>query len=151
MTAARGGPGSEFAVDVARDGDTCYRLLCAVERVAEWVPGVANVRIVERDAAGRPSLVHFVGMPARGSLTYALRYGYDDAARAVSWRSEDTQERDLEGEARVEPLDDGRCRLHYRLRVWAADTLPVWARSVLQEESAEPVAAAFRRWAERAR
>ena len=68
----------EIGVDVER----CWTLLADPRLVPEWVPAVAQVDVIERDAAGRAVRVAFVGMPSTGSLEYELDYRYDEIGRA---------------------------------------------------------------------
>jgi ribosome-associated toxin RatA of RatAB toxin-antitoxin module len=138
-------------VEIAASAEQCYRLLCDVQRVPEWVPGVADVRIVERDERGRPSLVRFTSMPGRGSLEYLVRYSYDDEAHCVRWTTEDGGERELSGEAAIVDHGRGWTRLRYALMGRAASSLPFWARDSLSEDRPQPVADAFKRWVERQR
>jgi hypothetical protein len=135
-------------VEVAANADHCYRLLCDVRRVPEWVSGVADVAIVERDAQGRASLVRFTSMPGRGSLRYLLRYSYDDESRTLRWQTEVDEERGLAGAATVVGLGPARARLRYELSTSAASTLPIWARDSLLEDQPGSVAEAFVRWVE---
>jgi hypothetical protein len=135
-----------YELDIDRSADDCYRLLCDLARVPEWVPGVADVLTVERDAQSRPTVVRFTAMPARGSLSYLLHYSYDPAARTLCWHSEDRALRDLRGQATVVELDRARCRLRYSLVATSSEELPVWARAVLEEDRPESVARSFRRW-----
>jgi ribosome-associated toxin RatA of RatAB toxin-antitoxin module len=135
-------------VEIARDADHCWRLLCDVERTPSWVPGVAAVRILETDGAGRAVLASFVGMPSRASFAYTLRYHHDDERRTLRWESEDRDLRELSGEARLEPLGECRCLLYYGLCSSAAEVLPGWAQVALRDERPGPVAEAFRRFAE---
>lgn len=133
-------------LDIDVDADTCYRLLCDIDSVPRWVEGVTDVRILERDDAGRAVLARFVGGDASTPTAYTLRYGYDDERRTVRWRIEDANLRDLDGEAVVTALAPRRCRLRYGLH---ASTLVFRATGVgLQDESPERAADAFRRWAE---
>lgn len=137
-------------VAVARSPAHCYQLLCAPHRVPEWVPGVADAHILATDDRGRPTRVRFVAMPARGSIEYVVGYDYDDAARRVRWANENTELREMRGEATV--LDHNApdaCIVRYALRAAPGESLPPWAQAVLAEESPETVAYAFRRWAER--
>lgn len=124
----------------------CYRALCDVERVPEWVPGVASVLVRERDDQGRVTAAEFVGMPGRGSFAYDLAYRYDDDTMTVRWSSADRTLRDLEGEARVEAISDHTCRLIYGLHSWSTAIAPMWAQVKLQEETPTPVVEAFARW-----
>ena len=136
-------------VEIAANADECYRRFCAVERVDEWVPGIAEIAVLETDGAGRATRVRYGGMPARGSLSYELRYDYDDASLTVRWRTVDVALRDLSGEARFTAIEGGRCRLSYGTTNATSEDLPAWARAVLDEESPQKVAFAFRRWLER--
>lgn len=138
-----------MGVDIAASADQCYRLLCDVERIPEWVAGVAEVTILERDDRDRAWRVRFTGMPSRGSLSYELVYEYEQDARIVRWQTVEVALRDLRGKARFDELDGGRCRMTYAIRNDTGDQLPSWARAVLAEESAEKVAYAFRRFVER--
>jgi len=140
---------SDVGVDIAASADQCFALLCEVERLPEWVAGVADVMVLERDDAGRARRVRFTGMPSRGSLSYELVYEYDQAARIVRWHTVEVALRDLRGKARFDELDGGRCTMTYTVRSETAEQLPSWARAVLDEESAEKVAYAFRRWVEK--
>lgn len=137
-------------VEIATSADHCYRLLCDIRRVPEWVSGVADVQILDLDSERRPVLVRFVGMPGRASLEYSVRYTYDHPQRTIRWQTEGNEQRRLEGEASVTAIDNTRSRLRYALSTWAASSLPSWARTSLLSEEPAVVATAFKRWAERA-
>lgn len=136
-------------IEVGLSADACYRLASDPTRVPEWVTGVADVKVVDTDDAGRAAVVQFISMPNRGSLAYRLEYSYDDSARTVRWHIDDTTLRDLAGEVTVTPAGDNRCRVRYGLLASAAEVLPGWAAVQLREESPDGVASAFKRWAER--
>lgn len=138
-------------IEVERDPDTCYRLLCDIAATPDWVPGVANVTVLEADPHSRVLRAEFVAMPSRASVAYPLRYEYDDESRTVRWRSDDSAERGLVGEARVEVSPSGVSRVVYGLSSSITDLLPSWAQVVLDEDRPEPVVEAFKRWAERSR
>jgi ribosome-associated toxin RatA of RatAB toxin-antitoxin module len=135
-------------IDIARPADACYRLLCDVERLPRWVPGVAAVHVIERRPDGRAAVAEFIGMPNRGSFAYSLRYEYDDAAHTIRWEALERTLRDLTGEAAFTAVGDERCRLRYGLCATITNVLPDWARITLEDESPRPVVEAFRRWAE---
>lgn len=142
-------PFTYVELEVGRSADDAYRLLCDIERVPDWVPGVASVRILETDAAGRALRAQFVGMPSRASFAYELTYTYDDAARTMRWESSDTMLRELSGEVIVNDAGPARARVAYGLWATAPDMLPGWAQMALREEAPAPIGEAFRRWAER--
>ncbi|MHB8876744.1 MAG: SRPBCC family protein [Myxococcaceae bacterium] len=61
--------------------EVCYRAFCDVGSSRRWVPGLKMVRLVRSDTEGRAVEVSY----ERSSLTYALVYAYDAAARKVRW------------------------------------------------------------------
>jgi uncharacterized membrane protein len=137
-------------IEIGANVDLCWQLLTDPRLVPEWVPAVAQVDVIERDAAGFTTLARYVGMPSTGSLEYEMAYTYDAAARRVAWSTAaGAAERELSGEARLEDLGDGRCRLHYTLASRAGRTLPQWARDTLADDTADKVVRAFQRFVER--
>lgn len=141
-------PFTYIDLEVGRSADDAYQLLCDIERVPDWVPGVASVRVLERDPTGRITRAQFVGMPSRASFAYELAYTYDDAARTLRWESADTTLRELSGEVIVTEAGPERARIAYGLWATTPDMLPGWAQLALREEAPAPIGEAFRRWAE---
>ena len=158
---------ADASIEVACTAAHAWALITDVERIPAWVPGVAEVTVLERapppdalvarrDGAGPrhhswdryPRVVQFVTMPSTGSLVYRLRYQHDDAVRTQRWSSVEGDERGLDGQARVDDLGDGRCRLHYQLSSWAGRAVPRWAQAALADDTAQRTVEAFRRWAE---
>ncbi len=136
--------------EIARDADTCFRLFCDLERLPEWVRGVARVVPLEVDEHQRPTLVRFISMPARASVSYSLRYTYYEDERRVCWQPADREERSIAGEAVIVPLGEDRCELRYALTSWNAASLPMWARAALKEDNPQSAVDAFQRFAESA-
>jgi hypothetical protein len=133
-------------VEIDRDVDDCWRLLCEIDRIPDWVPGVTDVRVTERDDHGRASVAHFIGGRGSGAFAYVLRYSHDDATHTQRWRIEDSTLRDLDGEARVIRTGYDRCRLYYGIH---ASTAIIAAGAILlRDEAPDPVAESFRTWAE---
>ncbi len=149
MPQAPVGPRLAATIDIAADLALCWSLLADPRLVPDWIAAVAQVEILERDPEGRARRVQFIGMPSTGSLEYQLTYGYDEAARRVTWTTHGAADRELDGEARLEDLGGGRCRLHYALASRAGRTLPPWARDTLADDTADKVVRAFQRLAER--
>jgi len=137
---------ADASIEVACTAAHAWALITDVERIPAWVPGVAEVSVLERDRY--PRVVQFVTMPSTGSLVYRLRYQHDDAVRTQRWSSVEGDERGLDGQARVDDLGDGRCRLHYQLSSWAGRAVPRWAQAALADDTAQRTVEAFRRWAE---
>jgi uncharacterized membrane protein len=141
---------ADASTEVACTADAAWSLLTAIERIPEWVPGVAEVAVLERDAAGGGLAVRaqFVTMPSTGSLVYRLRYAHDPAERTQKWSSLEGEERGVDGAARIVALADGRCSLHYTLSSWAGRAVPRWAHAALADDTAQRTVESFKRWAE---
>jgi ribosome-associated toxin RatA of RatAB toxin-antitoxin module len=140
---------AEAEIEIAYDADTAYACLCDIHRVPQWVRGVARVDVIERDEQGRATLARFISMPARASVSYTLRYRYEDQDLRMVWQPEERSERALQGRAQIVRVADDRCRLRYELDVWNAASIPMWARAALREDDPEAIVHAFRRWLER--
>lgn len=136
----------EASIEVPCSADHAWRLLADVAGTPAWVPGIAEAKVESGDPA-RPAVVQFTSMPSTGSLTYRLRYTYDDDTRTLGWSPAADDPRGLEGTARIEAVDPDRCLLHYQLRAWAGRTVPRWAQAALADDTAQRTVAAFRRHA----
>jgi uncharacterized membrane protein len=139
----------DASIELDCSADAAWALLTAIERIPEWVPGVAEVEVLER--AALVTRAQFVTMPSTGSLVYRLRYAHDPAERTQRWSSLEGEERGVDGAARIVALADGRCRLHYSLSSWAGRAVPRWAQAALVDDTPQRTVEAFRRWAEAAR
>jgi len=136
-------------VEIERDASACYSLLCDVSRLPEWVTEIATVTVVDALPDGRAAVAEFVTMPGSGSLSYRLAYRYDDGERIVRWSNAEAADREVRGEAWVEPLGAGRCRVRYGLFTSVSGASPFWAQQALEKDQPAAVAAAFRRWLDR--
>ena len=136
-------------IDIDCDARTCWELLADPLRAPRWVSGVASAEALEHDAAGRPARVRFIGMPSAASLEYVLAYAYDPERLSVSWSTVENGARSLAGEARVESIGSGRCRVSYTLISAAGHDVPVWARGTLAGDTPERALQALRRFLQR--
>lgn len=112
--------------------DDCYRQFCDAAQTKHWLPGLKKLTVVRADDRGRPLEVRYsVGE----SLTYALVYAYDDAARQVRWVTSSGGMDGVSGFATFAPAGEG-CLFTYSI-----DSLR--GRAPLH---AEEVAHAFAAW-----
>jgi len=139
----------ETTIEIECGAAACWDLLRDPLLVPEWVAGVAEAIVLTRDPDGQPVEVRFVGMPSTASIDYVLAYSYQPAERRLRWRTVGGDDRRLDGEAWLVALDGDRCRFHYRLQSWTADSLPRWARDTLADDTPDRVVRAFQRFAER--
>lgn len=138
-------PVPEASIEIACSADRAWSLLANILATPDWVPGIAEARAVD-GAPARPSVVEFTSMPSSGSLSYRLRYTYDDDTRTLGWSPAGADDgRGLEGTARVEAIADERCILHYQVASWAGRAVPRWAQAALASDTAQRTVEAFRR------
>jgi hypothetical protein len=141
--------GIEATIEIDCDARFCWSLLADPRLVPEWIAGVADAEVVERDADGRAARVRYGGMPSTGSIGYGVTYRYDEPALTLRWETLEGTERRVDGEARLVDLGGGRCRLHYALTTWTSGALPQWAKDSLAGDTPDRVVLAFQRFAER--
>lgn len=140
---------AEALIEIARSADAAYACLCDIRAIPHWVRGVARVDVIEEDELGRVAVARFISMPARASVSYALRYRYVVEERRLEWQPAERTERTLEGRAHIVERGPSWCRLSYSLDVKNAASIPMWARTALREDSPQAAVESFRRWVER--
>lgn len=141
-------PDGDATSEVACDAAFAWGLLADPRLAVEWVTGVAEAEVVTTDGDGRAVRVRFTGMPSVGSTTYEVAYRYDEAERTLRWTTIEG-DRPMEGSARIDAIDDARCKITYALRAQTPGNLPRWARDSLADDTPARVVAAFQRFAER--
>jgi ribosome-associated toxin RatA of RatAB toxin-antitoxin module len=96
--------------------ERCFATAADVERYPEWAADVKEVRVLERDAEGRPSLVAFRAAAFGRSTRYTLRYDYSRAPKELSWvEVEGDLTSRLDGRYLFEPTEDGDTEVVYQL------------------------------------
>jgi hypothetical protein len=91
--------------------EACYAAFCDLTRARLWVPGLRSVKVVRTDASGRALEATY---EYGESLSYALVYHYDDAAKQVRWVPSAGVLDGVSGSATFIAHDDG-CRFTYSL------------------------------------
>lgn len=102
----------------------CFDVAVDFEKYPEWAKDVKDVKVVERDAQGRPHHVEYRAAAMGRSVTYTLEYDYSEAPAAFSWTLVvgDLMKR-LDGTYRFDADADG-ARVTYELAVDLALPLP---------------------------
>ena len=86
--------------------EACFEALTDYERLPEWQGAVRRARVLERDEAGRGSVVEYEVDAGVRTVRYRLRQVYDEPHRLASeYLGGDF--RDFAGEWRFQPRDDG--------------------------------------------
>ncbi|HXZ83406.1 MAG TPA: SRPBCC family protein [Acidimicrobiales bacterium] len=103
---------------IAGTPERCFAVVTDIERYPEWVADVKEVHVLERDTAGRPSVVSFRAGAFGRSTSYVLSYDYSDAPSAVSWRQRDGDLTNrLDGRYEFRAAPDGTTEVRYELSV----------------------------------
>ena len=111
----------------------CFDALTDFERLPEWQSAVRDVEVLERDAAGRGTIVEYVVDARLKTVRYRLRQVYDEPHRLASeYLGGDF--RDFCGEWRFESLDGGaRTRAELDLRIDPGRFVPGIVRKAISD------------------
>jgi ribosome-associated toxin RatA of RatAB toxin-antitoxin module len=104
------------SAQIAASPQRCFDALTDFERLPEWQRAVKDVRVLERDAHGRGTVVEYVIDARFKTVRYRLRQVYDEPHRLASeYLGGDF--RDFCGEWRFDPLGDSHTRVELDLRI----------------------------------
>ncbi|MFN8035858.1 MAG: SRPBCC family protein [Acidimicrobiia bacterium] len=104
--------------------ERCYDVAIDFEQYPEWARDVKQASVLERDGAGRGTLVAYRVAALGRSIRYTLAYDYAQAPESFSWGLvESDLMRSLDGTYRFEPDGDGT-RVVYDLEIALATPLP---------------------------
>ena len=90
----------------------------------EWVAGLEEVEVLQRDRRGRGTRVAFRLRTPMGEQAYTLAYRYQPRDAGVSWSYVEGTLEDLAGSYSLEPAGGGATRLTYQLEVALGMPLP---------------------------
>src|SRR5579875_1049241 len=114
---------------VAAPPERCFAVVADVERYPEWVADVKDVRVLERDVHGRPSVVSFRAGAFGRSAHYVLEYDYSKAPHELTWSQRDGDiTRSLDGRYEFAPTDDQSTEVHYELAIDLRVPMPGFVR-----------------------
>ena len=110
----------------------CFDALTDFERLPEWQGPVRDVRVLERDEAGRGSIVEYAVDARLTTVRYRLRQIYEEPHRLASeYLSGDF--RDFWGEWRFQPTDHGGTHAELELRIDPGRLVPAPIRSAIAD------------------
>lgn len=115
---------------IAATPEECFGALTDYERLPEWQGAVRAVRILERDAQGRGSVVEYEVDAKVKTVRYTLEQVYDEPHRLGS-RYVGGDFRDFAGEWRFFARDDRRTRAELDLRIDPGRFVPGPVRSLI--------------------
>jgi len=109
----------------------CYAVAADLELYPEWASDIEEAVVLQRDAAGAPTLVRFQAAALGRRASYTLAYNYAGAPDRLEWRLEAGEAFvRLEGSYRFEPIDDDQpsTEVTYELAVELAIHVPAFVR-----------------------
>jgi len=117
---------------VKASAQACFDALTDFERLPEWQGAVRRVRVLERDAEGRGTVIEYEVDARFKTVRYRLRQIYDEPRRLASeYLGGDF--RDFCGEWRFDPAGDGRTRVELDLRIDPGRLVPSLLRSAIAD------------------
>ncbi len=124
--------GDAHHADIDASPEVCYAALIDFERVPQWQGSVRSARVLERDEAGRGSVVEFEVDAKVRTVRYRIRQIHEPPHRLASeYLGGDF--RAFGGEWRFEPLPGGRTRAHLELAIDPGRFVPKPVRALISE------------------
>jgi ribosome-associated toxin RatA of RatAB toxin-antitoxin module len=119
------------SVDIAASPQACFDALTDFEHLIDWQGALKAVRVLERGADGRPSLVEYEVDARLKTVRYRLRQIYDEPRRLASeYAGGDF--RDFSGEWRFLP-DGGGTHVELDLRIDPGRFIPGALRGLISD------------------
>jgi ribosome-associated toxin RatA of RatAB toxin-antitoxin module len=105
--------------------ERCFAVVADLESYPEWAADIKLVKVISRDADGRPAEVEFRAAAFGRSTTYTLAYDFSKAPSELSWRlvSGDLTSK-LDGSYRFEAAPGNATEVTYLLEVELRVPLP---------------------------
>jgi ribosome-associated toxin RatA of RatAB toxin-antitoxin module len=120
------------SAEIAATPQACFDALTDFERLPEWQGAVRHVRVLERDAQGRGTIVEYEVDAVLKTVRYRLRQLYDEPCRVASeYLGGDF--RDFCGEWRFISIGDDRTRAELDLRIDPGRFVPGLLRAVIAD------------------
>jgi ribosome-associated toxin RatA of RatAB toxin-antitoxin module len=117
---------------IAASPQACFDALTDFESLPQWQGAVRDVRVLERDEAGRGTIVEYEVDVRFKTVRYRLRQVYDEPRRLASeYLGGDF--RDFCGEWRFEPTGDDGTRVELDLRIDPGLYVPGFLRGAIAD------------------
>jgi ribosome-associated toxin RatA of RatAB toxin-antitoxin module len=115
---------AEGAAEVHATPAEVMAVVADFDAYPEWVAGLEEVEVLQRDRRGRGTRVAFRLRTPMGEQAYTLAYRYQPRDAGVSWSYVEGTLEDLAGSYTLEAAGDGATRVTYQLEVALGMPLP---------------------------
>lgn len=129
---------------IAAPAEAAFDAILDFESYPSWQRAMKEVRVLERDGEGRPSLVEFRVDAKLREVRYVLRY-HLDRPRRITWDYVEGDAKDVDGEYRLEPDGRGATRVTYEIDVDVGMFVPGKLRKSLAEQGVRSSLEALKR------
>ena len=106
--------GGTKSIEVDAPIEACWALAVDVESAPQWQAGMKTMKVLDRDADGRPSLCETTADAKVRDVTTQVRFAYPEPTR-VSWSQVKGDLKRLDGAWVLEDLGGGRTKVTYTL------------------------------------
>ena len=106
--------GGTKSIEVDAPIAACWTLAADVASAPEWQAGMKTMKVLDRDADGRPSLCETTADAKVKDVTTQVRFAYEEPTR-VSWTQEKGDMKRLDGAWELEDLGGDRTKVTYVL------------------------------------
>jgi ribosome-associated toxin RatA of RatAB toxin-antitoxin module len=115
---------AEGATEVHASPAEVMAVVADFDAYPEWVAGLEEVEVLQRDRRGRGTRVAFRLRTPMGEQAYTLAYRYRPRDAGVAWTYVEGTLEDLAGSYTLEAAGDGPTRVTYQLEVALGMPLP---------------------------
>lgn len=117
------------AIEIAAPLDRCFAIAADLDRVPEWHGAMTTVDVLERDGAGRATVVESEMDASVTRVRMRLRFSYDEPT-GLRWTRESGDLRSLDGSWHFQETGDGVTLATYRLEIGVGRRLAMLVRTV---------------------
>ena len=115
---------AEGATEVPATPAEVMAVVADFDAYPDWVAGIEEVEVLQRDRRGRGTRVAFRLRTPMGEQAYTLAYRYQPRDAGVAWTYVEGTLEDLAGSYTLEAAGDGATRVTYQLEVALGMPLP---------------------------
>ena len=117
------------SVEIAAPPERCFAIAADLDRVPEWHGAMTEVEVLERDRAGRATIVESEMDASVARVRMRLRLSYEQPT-AIRWTRESGDLHSLDGSWRFEERGDGMTLATYALQIGVGRRLALVVRAV---------------------